>query len=181
MCTKWWNCFKSIRLYFDMAWSNHHSFGFLLNQWPRKPSQKSWNDIKNVFFLAFHKVTQNISDFGRRNTLYSPWWCWGGERWWGRCSLQTVCGLLTGWVCPSPGPQQPWPRPKPRSWFFSVRLWPGRRAGADPGCTDKAREGSGNHRLDSILCALCSFVCIHCNNTVVADKEKQASVSLCAP
>lgn len=94
-------------------------------------------------FILEKSESKIVDNFEHDLTLCSPWWCSAGGRWSGRCSLQTVCGLSTGSVCLSPGPQQQWPHPKPRSWFFLVRLWLGRRAGADPGYRDKGREGRG--------------------------------------
>lgn len=90
------------------------------------------SDDRNLKFLCGHRDDGVFS-----HTWCSPWWCWGGERWLGRCSLQTACGLLTVWACLSPDPQQLSPRPEPVFWFFSAGPWPGTPAGADPDCRDK--------------------------------------------
>ena len=49
-------------------------------------------------------------------TWYNRWLCWGDEQWWTQCSQRTLCGWFSGWVHPSPGPQQLLPRPWRGLW-----------------------------------------------------------------
>lgn len=88
---------------------------------------------RRIYWNSFRLAERML--FG--HTWCSPWWCSGGERLSERCSLQTACGLLTGWACPSPGPRRLLPHPEPVFWFSSAMPWPGKPAGADPDCREK--------------------------------------------